>query len=96
MLVRQGDDGKTVLSYHPIGPVLREAGIAEPAPTRLESAQKTVLREYSIPLGPQARIPTSMDTRCARASEIRAGRTAPRVLAFWDAGQMEFCGAQAW
>jgi transposase InsO family protein len=34
----------------------------------------------------EARIPTSMDTGCARASEIRAGRTAPRVLALVDAG----------
>ena len=30
---------------------------------------------------PEVRIPTSMDAGCARAREIRAGRTAPRVLA---------------
>jgi putative transposase len=54
------------------------------------SAQRTGSRctwpSRRICTRPEARIPTSMDTWCDRASEIRAGRTAPRVLALIDAG----------
>src|SRR5678815_2700150 len=34
----------------------------------------------------EARIPTSVDTGCARASKVRAGQLAPRVLRLGDAG----------
>jgi hypothetical protein len=59
---------------------------------RRASTQRTGIRRTRssrrICTRPEARIPTSMDTGCARASEIRAGRTAPRVLRLGDAGGM--------
>jgi len=53
---------------------------------RRASAQRTGSRctrpSRRIRVRPEARIPTSVDAGCARAREIRAGRFAPRVLAW--------------
>lgn len=43
-LVREGDDGRTRLSFHPIAPVLREAGVPEELATRLDPAQQILLK----------------------------------------------------
>ena len=43
VLLREDDDGKVLLSFHPIGPSLREAGVPDQLVTRLESSQKVVL-----------------------------------------------------
>ena len=76
-------------------PAVRGASPLDPARVgcplqRRASAQRTGTRRSRpsrrICARPEVRIPTSMDAGCARASEIRAGRTAPRVLAFGDAG----------
>ena len=44
VLVHEGDDGRALVSFHPIAPLLREAGVDESLATRLEPAQKILLK----------------------------------------------------
>ena len=44
VLVRAVDDGRTVISFRPIAPLLRELGVAEALATRLEPAQQILLQ----------------------------------------------------
>ena len=44
VLVREGDDGRALVSFHPIAPVLREAGVDEELATRLDPAQEILLK----------------------------------------------------
>jgi uncharacterized protein (DUF302 family) len=40
MLIREDSEGHTLVSFHPITPVLRQAGVDEALATRLEPAQR--------------------------------------------------------
>lgn len=40
VLVREGSDGKTSIAFHPIGPLLQQAGVAAELAARLEPAQQ--------------------------------------------------------
>jgi uncharacterized protein (DUF302 family) len=44
VLVRQREDGQTVIAYHPIVPLLRRAGVAPELAARLEPAQRLLIR----------------------------------------------------
>lgn len=44
VLVRQREDGQTTIAYHPIVPVLRRAGVAPELATRLEPAQRLLVK----------------------------------------------------
>jgi uncharacterized protein (DUF302 family) len=44
VLVREGDDGVTVVAFHPIVEVLRNAGVAEDVAARLAPAQHMLLK----------------------------------------------------
>jgi uncharacterized protein (DUF302 family) len=43
VLVRVREDGKTVIDFHPIGAVLRAAGVPEPLAGRLDGAQQILV-----------------------------------------------------
>ncbi len=43
VLVRQREDGKTVVAFHPAGPLLRRAGVPDAMATRLDPAQSLLL-----------------------------------------------------
>jgi uncharacterized protein (DUF302 family) len=43
VLVRERDDGKTVIAFHPIVAMLRRAGVREDLAARLEPAQQVLL-----------------------------------------------------
>jgi uncharacterized protein (DUF302 family) len=43
VLVREREDGKAVIAYHPIAATLRRAGVSEDLVTRLEPAQQILL-----------------------------------------------------
>ncbi|MET0937040.1 MAG: DUF302 domain-containing protein [Luteibacter sp.] len=40
VLLREGSDGKALLSFHPIGPTLREAGVPDDLAMRLQPGQQ--------------------------------------------------------
>jgi uncharacterized protein (DUF302 family) len=44
VLIRVRDDGVTAIAFHPIGGVLREAGVPEPLASRLDPAQQILLK----------------------------------------------------
>ncbi len=44
VLLREDGDGRTLLSFHPVGAVLREAGVPADLAARLEPAQQLVLK----------------------------------------------------
>jgi uncharacterized protein (DUF302 family) len=44
VLLREASDGQTLLSFHPIVPVLREAGVAPEMAARLQPAQELLLK----------------------------------------------------
>jgi uncharacterized protein (DUF302 family) len=44
VLVRQREDGKAVIAFHPIAGVMRAAGVAEDLATRLEPAQRLLVQ----------------------------------------------------
>jgi uncharacterized protein (DUF302 family) len=44
VMLREGKDGAAVLSFHPVGPPLREAGVPEDLAARLAPSQKVVLK----------------------------------------------------
>ncbi len=43
VLVREREDGRTVIAFHPIGAVLRRAGVPEALAGRLDPAQRILL-----------------------------------------------------
>jgi uncharacterized protein (DUF302 family) len=43
VLVRVRDDGRTVIAFHPVGAVLRQAGVPELLAGRLDPAQQLLL-----------------------------------------------------
>ncbi len=43
VLVRQREDGKTVVAFHPAGSLLRRAGVPDAMATRLDPAQSLLL-----------------------------------------------------
>jgi uncharacterized protein (DUF302 family) len=43
VLVREREDGKAVIAYHPIAETLRRAGVSEDLVTRLDPAQQMLL-----------------------------------------------------
>jgi uncharacterized protein (DUF302 family) len=43
VLVRQEGDGRVLVSFHPVAPMLRQAGVPEALATRLEPAQRILL-----------------------------------------------------
>lgn len=43
VLVRVRDDGQTVVAFHPIGQVLRRAGVPDSLATRLDTAQQIII-----------------------------------------------------
>jgi uncharacterized protein (DUF302 family) len=43
VLVREREDGRTAIAFHPIAPVLRRAGVPEALATRLEPAQRILV-----------------------------------------------------
>jgi uncharacterized protein (DUF302 family) len=43
VLVREREDGKAVIAYHPVAATLRQAGVAEDLVTRLDPAQQILL-----------------------------------------------------
>ncbi len=44
LLVRETDDGQTLVSFRPIAAVLRQVGVPETLATRLDSAQELIVR----------------------------------------------------
>jgi uncharacterized protein (DUF302 family) len=44
VLVREGEDGRALLAFHPITPMLRAAGVPDALATRLEPAQSLLLK----------------------------------------------------
>jgi uncharacterized protein (DUF302 family) len=44
VLLREGSDQRAVLSFHPIGDTLREAGVTEDMAMRLQQSQTVVLK----------------------------------------------------
>jgi uncharacterized protein (DUF302 family) len=44
VLLRETDEGRVVIAFHPIAPMLRQAGVAELLVTRLEPAQQLLER----------------------------------------------------
>ena len=44
VLVRQREDGHTAIAYHPVAPMLRRAGVATELATRLEPAQRLLIK----------------------------------------------------
>jgi len=43
VLVREGQDGRAVIAFHPIAAMLRRAGVADDLAARLEPAQKLLV-----------------------------------------------------
>ncbi|HUC16158.1 MAG TPA: DUF302 domain-containing protein [Acetobacteraceae bacterium] len=43
VLVRERDDGKTVIAFHPVAAMLRRAGVRDDLAARLEPAQQVLL-----------------------------------------------------
>jgi uncharacterized protein (DUF302 family) len=43
VLVRQREDGQTVIAFHPVAPMLRRAGVPDDLAARLEPAQRLLL-----------------------------------------------------
>jgi uncharacterized protein (DUF302 family) len=43
VLIRQREDGRTAIAFHPIGAVLRAAGVPEPLAGRLDPAQQILV-----------------------------------------------------
>ncbi|HKM61678.1 MAG TPA: DUF302 domain-containing protein [Acidisphaera sp.] len=43
VLVRQRDDGRTVVAFHPVASMLRRAGVPDALATRLEPAQRLLV-----------------------------------------------------
>jgi uncharacterized protein (DUF302 family) len=43
VLVREREDGQTVIAFHPVAPMLRQAGVPEDLVTRLEPAQQILV-----------------------------------------------------
>ena len=43
VLVREREDGRTVIAFHPIAPTLRRAGVPEEVAGRLEPAQQVLV-----------------------------------------------------
>jgi uncharacterized protein (DUF302 family) len=43
VLVREREDGAAVIAFHPVGPMLRRAGVAEEVAARLEPAQRLLV-----------------------------------------------------
>ena len=43
VLVREGEDGRAVIAFHPIAAMLRRAGVADDVAARLEPAQKLLV-----------------------------------------------------
>lgn len=48
VLVRQRDDGRAVIAFHPIAAVLRRAGVPEELATRLEPAQQILVAAMAV------------------------------------------------
>lgn len=44
VLVREREDGRTVIAFHPIAALLRRAGVPETLATRLEPAQRLLVQ----------------------------------------------------
>jgi len=47
VLVREGSEGKAVVSFHPIAPLLRQAGVPETLSGRLDPAQHVLVEALS-------------------------------------------------
>jgi uncharacterized protein (DUF302 family) len=43
VLVREQPDGRAVISFHPVAPMLRQAGVADALATRLKPAQRVLI-----------------------------------------------------
>jgi uncharacterized protein (DUF302 family) len=43
VLLREGADGQTLISFHPAAPMLRRAGVPEPLSARLDAAQLVLM-----------------------------------------------------
>jgi uncharacterized protein (DUF302 family) len=43
VLVREGEDGRALISFHPVAPMLRRAGVPDALATRLEPAQQILV-----------------------------------------------------
>jgi hypothetical protein len=43
VLVRQEADGRVLVAFHPVAPMLRQAGVPEALATRLEPAQRILV-----------------------------------------------------
>jgi uncharacterized protein (DUF302 family) len=44
VLLREADDGRALVTFHPIAPMMRQAGVPESLATRLEPAQELLRR----------------------------------------------------
>jgi uncharacterized protein (DUF302 family) len=44
VLIRQNQEGQTVIAFHPIAPALRQAGVPDEMAARLEPAQRLLVR----------------------------------------------------
>ncbi len=44
VLVREAEDGRTLVSFHPAAPMLRRAGVPDTLATRLDPAQRLLLQ----------------------------------------------------
>jgi uncharacterized protein (DUF302 family) len=47
VLVRQREDGQTVIAFHPVAPMLRRAGVPDELAARLEPAQRLLVKAVS-------------------------------------------------
>ena len=43
VLVREGADGRVLVAFHPVAPMLRQAGVPDALATRLDPAQKVLV-----------------------------------------------------
>ena len=48
VLVRERQDGQTVIAFHPVGPMLRRAGVPGELADRLEPAQRILVAAVTI------------------------------------------------
>jgi uncharacterized protein (DUF302 family) len=48
VLVREDTDGRTVVSFHPVAQMLREAGVPDPLASRLEPAQRILIEAIAM------------------------------------------------
>ena len=48
VLVREAEDGRTLVSFHPAAPMLRQAGVPDTLANRLDPAQRLLLNAIAL------------------------------------------------